>query len=54
MQDKHKFRDRLLQIFQIKPFLNTQNIPKIVNTVAGEEKCHYLYAKAILSKALQL
>jgi len=32
----------------MKTFLNTENLPNIVNSVATEQKCHYLYAKAML------
>lgn len=47
-QDKPEFRDRLLKIFYINPFLKTKNPPKVVNAVATEQKCYYLYVKAIL------
>lgn len=43
LQDKPEFRDRLLKIFHINAFLNAKNPPKVVNTVATEQKRNYLY-----------
>lgn len=48
LQDRPEFRDRLLKIFHINAFLNTKNPLKVVNTVATEQKCYYMYGKAIL------
>lgn len=43
LQDKPQFRDGLLKIFHINPFSNAKNPPKVVNTVATEQKRYYLY-----------